>query len=181
MAKIQLYIAMSLDGYIARNDGGLDWLDGLDNPDKTDYGYGDFITGIDLIIMGRKTYDIVCGFDMPWPYKDIKTYVVSRHSQVKIKTPLTFHLDHMDSKQLDKLRNDSAKNIWLMGGGELVSAFLDLRAVDEMILCLIPVILGRGIPLFPGSSEESSWRLSEATPYKSGAVILTYHRKEEET
>lgn len=89
MKKTKLFIATSIDGYIARKDGTLDWLDAIPNPDQLDYGYYAFYETVDTILMGRKTYEEVLGFGVDWPYPDCKTYVVSSNP-VDLKTENTF-------------------------------------------------------------------------------------------
>ncbi len=174
MKKIILYIAASLDGYIARTDGSLDWLDNLDNPDKSDYGYGEFIESVDTIIMGRKTYEVVSGFDIPWPYTNKKTYVVSRSKDLRIDSPDTHLLPAISQEAINALRKESDKNIWLVGGGHLVSSFVNLHAIDEIILSLVPVVLGEGIPLFPDKSIEVHFALNDHQVFSNGLVQLHY-------
>ncbi len=172
--KIQLYIASSLDGYIAREDGSVAWLEELEGDEGTDYGYGEFIANIDMIIMGRKTYDLVLGFDMPWPYKEFETYVATSDRNLKVSTPNTHLIHDLNKKSIRELRDKSNKNIWLIGGGELVSLFLELGETDEYIICLIPRVLGKGIPLFPRDNTDTKLTLSDCKSYKSGAVMLRY-------
>ena len=81
MKKVKLYIAASIDSYIARPDGDLEWLTGFPNPSKTDYGYKDFFASVDAVIMGNRTYQDILLMDVLWPYKDKETYVVSHHAQ----------------------------------------------------------------------------------------------------
>ena len=177
MAKIRLYIAASLDGFIARENGSLDWLSNLPNPDKLDYGYGTFISEIDTVLMGRKTYDEILGFGVDWPYSDCSSYVISRSEDLKISTPNTEQLKAIDNDVLEGLKAKSKADVWLVGGGSLISTFLDLEAIDEIMLCVIPVILGSGIPLFPLNSKETALELKSTEAYSSGAVMLTYTKK----
>ncbi|NBC08920.1 MAG: hypothetical protein GVY26_17145 [Bacteroidetes bacterium] len=89
MSGIKLYIATSIDGYIARPNNQLDWLAKLPNLDKTDYGYQDFYAGIDTVVMGRKTYEEVLGFDVDWPYAECTTYVATTRKDYVLSTPNT--------------------------------------------------------------------------------------------
>lgn len=171
--KIKLFIAQSLDGYIARQDGGLDWLHAIPNPDKDDHGYGAFIAGIDLIIMGRKTYAEVLGFDVPWPYEQ-ETWVVSR-GDVATETPSTVVVNDWE-KEVRKALSEPGKDIWLVGGGQLITEFLHEGLIDEMLISIIPVILGDGIPLFPDNPLETYFELISNTSYKSGVVNISYRR-----
>lgn len=174
MTKIILYIASSLDGYIARKDGSVDWLDSLDNPENSDFGYGEFMANIDILIMGRKTYEVVVGFDMPWPYKNIKTYVVTQNRDLTIDSPDTHLLHDIDKKAIEEIRRESARNVWLVGGGSLVTTFLNYHAVDEIILSQVPIILGEGIRLFPGKSIEVPFQLTKHEVFPNGLVQLNY-------
>jgi dihydrofolate reductase len=177
MATIHLFIASSLDGYIARPDGSLDWLEGHPNPDQLDYGYMDFLAGIDTVVMGRKTYETILGFGVEWPYGECDTYVVSRQAGLNIDSPRTEHLQVLDSEAISRLRQKSQKGIWLVGGGALITAFLNLEAIDEMLISLIPVIIGEGVPLFPGNPLETKFELVRAEPFSTGVVNLQYRRK----
>ncbi len=174
---VVLYTAVTIDGYIARKNNSLDWLYGLENPNQIDHGYFEFLSGVDTIVMGRKTYEEILGFNIPWPYEAQKTYVVSTQETYKVSTPNTKLLGKLDTETVENLRGESKKNIWIVGGGELVTSLLNLGAVDTMILTLIPILLGEGIPLFPNSPKETQFTLVESTPFETGAVNLTYQRK----
>lgn len=176
-SMIQLYIAMSLDGYIAREDDSLDWLTDFPNPDKLDYGYPAFYEGIDIVVMGRKTYDEIISFGVDWPYADCTSYVISSKLGLEVKSPDTFIVNDVSKGFIQKLRNESKKNIWLVGGGGLNSHFLGLNEIDEMIITIIPVVLGKGKPLFPNAPVESNFKLKNTEALSTGAVILTYERK----
>lgn len=174
MSKIKLYIATSLDGYIAREDGSLDWLENLPNPDNTDHGYSEFYSGIDTVIMGRKTYEEILGFDVDWPYGNSLSYVVTKDKNFEIKTEKTEIVNSIDREFIQNLKKQSKEDIWIVGGGKLIARFLELNAIDEMILCMIPVILGRGIPLFPYGSSETTFRFVKSDTYNTGIVNLFY-------
>lgn len=174
MRQVKLYIAASLDGCIARNDGSLDWLTDLPGSDGSDHGYAEFYDTIDTVIMGRKTYEEVLGFDVEWPYSDGQTYVVSRSSQQKITTDNTLLLcdDIVDAVKTMKAAH--GKDIWLVGGGELVSLFLQHGLIDKIILSVAPVILGNGIQLFPNIDNEVKLNLEGVRTFSSGIATLTY-------
>lgn len=176
MSKVVLYIAASLDGYIARPDGGIDWLESLPNPDQTDHGYAAFMETISCTIMGRKTYQEVLGFNCPWPYQGIPSYIISHNPDLEISTVDTsVYSGRMDSL-ISKLKETEKKDIWLIGGGQLITSFLNEELIDRMILFQIPLILGEGIPLFPGKPRESGWKLVESQSYSTGAVCSIYDR-----
>ena len=174
MPNIHLYIAATLDGYIAREDGRLDWLDNLPNPEQSDYGFHDFFAGMDTVVMGRRTYEEILGFGVEWPYKKCISYVATRQPDYKLQTPDTELLNPLSPAAIEELRKQSKKDIWLIGGGELVTAFLDQHAIDELWLFLVPTLIGAGIPLFPGQPAETKWELLQSTPYPNGAVMLRY-------
>lgn len=176
MKKIILYSAVSLDGFIARENGELDWLDALPNPGNIDYGYGEFYSGIDTVVMGRRTYEEVLGFGVEWPYPDRKSYVVSHKTNVSIQTPNTYLLHGELTQEMEKLKNEKGKNIWLAGGGILNTSFLNADLVDEMIITVMPIIIGAGLPLFPNAPKETKFKLKRTTPFESGAVNLEYEK-----
>jgi dihydrofolate reductase len=177
MSKVILYIATSLDGFIARPDGSLDWLDALPNPDHSDHDYGKFISEIGVTIMGRATYDVVMGFSVEWPYQDIPSYVVSKNPNTQVSSPNTNLYIGEVSHLVAELKRTVDKDIWLIGGGQLITHFLSQDLVDSMILNMIPTIIGEGIPLFAPKPKESSWILKETKSFTTGVVNLTYERK----
>ena len=176
MAKVILYIACSLDGFIAKPDGNLEWLNSVPNPDNTDHGYSDFLKGISVIIMGRRTYSEVLGFGIEWPYSDKITYVVTGNDSLKIESPGTHRLCGNISESVEKIKLGTGKDIWLVGGGKLVTYFLNNNLVDKMVISFVPVILGNGIPLFPDKPEETTWNLTGTTAFSTGIVSLTYEK-----
>jgi len=176
MAKIKLYIAVSIDGYIARENGSVDWLNELPNPNQIDHGYAEFYAGIDCVIMGRKTYEEILGLDVGWPYSNCKSYIASNNLGFKIRTENTEVVDEVNSDAIEKMKVQSKKDIWLVGGGNLVTQFMNLGVIDEMIICIIPRVLGKGIRLFPDESKETKFTLSQSKSFETGAVILTYEK-----
>ena len=176
MKKVRLFIACSLDGYIARENESLDWLDAIPNPKKSDFGYGDFIAGIGEIIMGRKTYEWVARSGYPWPYED-NTYIISKKDEIEIDTPKTYLMNVDWVSKVKEMKKEEGKDIWLCGGGTLISAFLDERLIDEMILSIIPIVLGAGLPLFPGKPLETQFQLNSSKQFDSGVVNLSYRKE----
>ncbi len=177
MSRIQCYIAQSIDGYIARPKGEIDWLDIIPIPENSDLGYGEFYSNIDTVIMGRKTYDEVMGFGVPWPYADAKCYIVTSDTTYQANTPNTHLVHKIDQEFIDQLREQSNQNIWLIGGGSLVSAFMKLDALDDLLLSIIPIVLGEGISLFPDKPKETQFDLKKVDDFGNGAVMLTYSKK----
>ena len=157
MRKIILYIASSLDGYIARENGDVDWL-----PENTTSGYDEFYKTIDTVVMGKKTYEQVLTFGA-YPYKDKKSYVFTRNNEQTKDQNIEFVSD-IDKFVKENISN-SGKNIWLVGGAEIISSFLNRGFVDEIILSIIPVVLGKGITLFKNTQNEVKLELIKTTEY----------------
>lgn len=124
--------------------------------------------------MGRATYEEILGFDIPWPYPEQRCVVFSS-GQPETKSPNTAVISKIDRKVIRQLKEESEKDLWLVGGGKVISEFLKLRALDEMIITVIPRLLGHGIPLFPEGSYESELQLHHHRIVKNGVVILHYH------
>ncbi len=175
MKKIKLYIAVSLDGYIARPDGDLEWLTQFPNPDKTDYGYNELLATVDTVIMGGRTYRELLCMDIIWPYKGMDTCVISHHTWEE-KENIRFITENI-VETIVGLREKVGKDIWLVGGGEVIKLLLNHDLVDEMQICHVPLILGEGIPLFPKTSKESDWKLTGSTTYASGIIKVEYQKK----
>jgi dihydrofolate reductase len=176
MKKIKLYIAASLDGYIARPDGNLDWLTKYPMPTGTEYGYKDLMDSVDTIIMGGKTYRAVLDMDFEWPYSGKTCYIVSRRDTNLTPTEDVKFITENIVETIAELKERDGKDIWLVGGGQLVTLLLNHDLVDEMQICFIPVILGDGIPLFPKQPKESNWELTGHTAYDSGILKTDYKK-----
>ena len=177
MPDIKLFIATTIDGFIAREGGSLDWLEEMPNPEGLDYGYGDFIADIDVVVMGRTTYEEILGFGVDWPYTNCDSFVVTSDKNYKVKTDKTEVLNCIDITIIDKIKSNSKKNIWIIGGGKLISEFINLSLVDEMTLSLIPIILGKGIKLFTNNPSESNFQLLDVKSFNTGIVNLRYKKK----
>lgn len=174
MRKIKLYIAISLDGKIAKMDGDVSWLDKIPNPDKTDYGYKDFYKNIDTLLMGNKTYEIVQKFDIDNPYQGADVYVFTRNTNLKSDEVKYVSQNAVDF--VSDLKKKEGKDIWLMGGGILNTAFFNLGLIDEFLIYIMPVVIGDGIPLFGEGLKQESLQLINSTAYKSGVVELIYKK-----
>jgi dihydrofolate reductase len=176
MSKVTLYIATSLDGYIARNNGDIDWLSRVDT-EQEDYGYGAFYQSVDAIVMGRSTYEAVLKFD-EWPYSGKQTFVLTQRHLTSDRNDVVFLSDRVDTA-LFHISAQGFRHLWLVGGGVLVNAFLQHNAIDEYIISTIPIILGEGIRLFPSSSPEIALELIGSQHYPSGLLQAHYRRKGE--
>lgn len=167
--KIILYIATSLDGYIARQNGGIDWLFS-----DQEYGYTDFYKTVDTTLMGRKTYEQLLGFGK-FPYIETQNFVFSKN-RTGHDEYITYINEHI-SDFMEELRAHDGKDIWLVGGGELINYFHRKQLIDTYILSIHPVLIGRGIPLFYQSYKETRLELTGTKTYSTGLVQVTYERK----
>ncbi|RXA19809.1 dihydrofolate reductase [Methanosarcina sp. MSH10X1] len=173
MPKIKLYIACSLDGYIAREDGSIDWLTKYDNNPETDYGYSEFYSSIGTVLMGRKTYEQVLGFGN-WPYGEKKSYVFTRQSEPLRREKNVEFVSGNVGEFVRRLKGSTDKDIWLVGGSQLVKAFLEENLVEDLIVTIVPIILGSGIPLFDRIGKEIRLKTGRVEKYGNGLVGIEY-------
>ena len=174
MKKIILYIAASIDQRIAEPDGSIEWLQEFPINEKMNYGYKEFISSIDTIIMGGRTWRELSNMDAMGAYNDKMIYVVSHHNWGE-KDNIKFITENV-FEYITTLRNEPGGNIWLFGGGELISMLLAANLIDEMRITYIPVILGKGIPLFPEQPRESKWLISYNKVYANSTLTTIYQR-----
>lgn len=176
MRNIVLYIAASLDGYIARDDHSLDWLPTPDAAQNLDYGYTEFFDSIDTTIMGKRTYDIVRQHGVENPYPDKKNYVFTRSARHLSTKDIEFISGDVISFT-QKLKEQDGKDIWLVGGGDLNTLFLNYDLIDRIILAVIPTVLGGGIPLFARGGRETRFNLTQSQHWtETGVVQMTYEK-----
>ena len=179
MPDVILYIASSLDGYIARPDGGVDWLDEVaaqgDGPEE-DFGCAEFLAGIGTVLMGRVTYDQILTFGVDYPYPGTAGYVFSRTRAGQRDENVEFVEVADIPRFISRLKAASDRHIWLVGGGLLIQEFLRLDLIDRIIMTVMPVILGEGILLFPPPTPRRDLLLVESRSFSSGIVQLTYRR-----
>lgn len=176
-SKNMVFIATSLDGYISDRNGGLDWLHALPNPDNLDFGYSRFMEKIDAIVMGRVTFEAICGFDCEWPYT-IPVFVLSNtlkslpeeyHQKAEIvKGSLHEILNQIHQKGYTQLYID---------GGATVQNFLREDLIDEIIITTVPILLGGGSPLFAEVSFELEFEHLSTESYLNTMVQSHYQRK----
>ncbi len=169
--KLILYIAMSLDGYIAQPDDDLSFLSVVEKEGE-DYGYSEFIQTIDTVILGRKTYDKVLSMGIGFPHADKETYIITRTTRPD-EGLLRFYTG--DLKMLvTELKVKPGKNIFCDGGAEIVHALLREQLIDEIIVSVIPVLLGDGIRLFKEGRPEQKATLLSSKSFEKGLVQLHY-------
>ncbi len=169
-----LYIAMSLDGYIARVDNTIDWLSVVEQQGE-DYGYSDFVGSVDTVIMGRKTYEKVLTFGGEFPHKGRMCYVLSR-TQSGTNEHVTF-FNGAAADLVRKLKQKGGANIFVDGGADVVNSLMTVNLIDKFVLSVIPVFLGSGIPLFQSGRPEQLLKLTNSFTFPSGLVQLWYEKK----
>jgi dihydrofolate reductase len=167
--RCSVFIATSLDGFIARRDGGIDWLSIVERPGE-DYGYARFFADVDALIMGRRTYETARGFPS-WPYGD-KRCVVLTHSPPEARHGEQFHAGP-PAPLLARLHADGVRRAYV-DGGVVIRQFLGENLIDDITLSIIPVLLGDGIRLFDESVPARNLRLTASQAFPSGLVQLTY-------
>lgn len=164
--KIVCYIAASLDGYIAAKDDSLDWLFQVEM--EGDAGYADFMETIDTVVMGRRTYDWVMEAEKGvFPYSDKTCYVFS-HGESGSNEHVVFTAEE-PRDFVNRLKAEPGKNIWIVGGSQLLHSFLKERLMDEFIVSLAPVLIGSGIPLFQELDFEMQFELKDVE--RSGQFV----------
>lgn len=168
-ARCSVFIATSLDGFIARTDGRIDWLSIVERAGE-DYGYARFMETIDTLVVGRRTWETALGFGA-WPYAE-KRVVVLTHGN-----PTPSHGEEIYAGALgalvDRLSNEGAKRIYV-DGGDVIRQFLAAGLVDDVTLSIVPVLLGQGVPLFGATGRDVRMRLVETRGFESGLVQLAY-------
>ncbi|GAA5222435.1 dihydrofolate reductase family protein [Membranihabitans marinus] len=170
--KIILYSAVSLDGFIAREDGSYDWLHDEDYADgKEDYGYDSFLENIDTILMGFNTYKDIMSHGDVFPYHRTKNYVFTQRLDLPDDPDVEFIQDDIHEFIKD-LKSQPGKDIWLVGGGQINSILTEHNYVDEFILTYIPITLGRGIRLLHGNAFDHRYKVYHTVAYPNGFVQL---------
>lgn len=171
-AKIHLYVACSLDGLIARPDGAVDWLF-----TEGDYGYESFLSGIGTTLMGYKTFEVILGFGGVFPYQRLENIVFTR-SYDRAAHPDVRYVQEDMIGYIQKLKARSSKDIWLVGGGEMVQQCHEAGLIDEYQLAVHPVLLGEGLPLFPGLKRQQDLVLLSNKAHPKGLIQLHYRNKD---
>jgi len=171
--EITLYIATSVDGYVADEDGGVTWLEAYeaaaDDDDVEDYTA--FFDSVECLVMGATTYEQVRTFGA-WPYGDKPTYVFSHRD----RSPATDAVEFVDRSvaEFARVLKRRYEHSWLVGGAQLARAFLDAHEIDELRLSLVPVLLGDGVRLFDGATDRQELRLLDTTVRDTGIVEHRY-------
>jgi dihydrofolate reductase len=171
--KVILYIATSLDGYIAQPNDDLSFLSIVEQEGQ-DYGYADFVKTVDAVIVGRKTYDKVISMGFDFPHADKDAYIITRTARPNIGS-VKFYTDDLKSL-IDKLKSENGKNIFCDGGAEIVNELLKNNLIDEFIISVIPILVGNGTKLFKDGRPEQKLELVSVKSFDKGLTQLHYKR-----
>jgi dihydrofolate reductase len=172
--KVILYIAVSLDGYIAQPNDDLGFLSIVEQEGE-DYGYNDFIETIDAVIVGRKTYEKVISMGIDFPHADKDAYIITRTPRPQ-KGNVKFYTGQLKAL-VEKLKTEAGKNIFCDGGAEIVNELLKDDLIDEFIISIIPILLGNGTKLFKDGRPETKLELTSIKSFEKGLAQLHYQRK----
>lgn len=172
----KVFIATSLDGFIADKNGGLDWLHAIPNPDNLDMGYPDFVAQIDALVMGRNTFETVCGFDVDWPYQKPVFVLSNSLNEIPEKyADKAFLVKGSITEILQEIHQRGYPRLYI-DGGRTIQNFLAEDLIDSMIITTIPKLLGGGIPLFSEMTKELDFECVGSTVFSNGIVQSTFRR-----
>ncbi|MBP2099359.1 dihydrofolate reductase family protein [Enterococcus rivorum] len=173
--EVILYIATSLDGYIAEEDGKIDFLNNVEVTEE-DTSYEELLEKIDTVIMGRTTYHQVTTELAPdnYPYEKQTSYIITHHPEANTETII--YTKDSPVKLVEKLKEESGKAIWIVGGGSIVAPLVEANLIDTYIIATLPIVLGKGIPLFPAFKGPVQLKIDQVYE-KNGMVYTTYSKK----
>jgi len=169
--KVILYIAMSLDGYIASPDNGLEFLSMVEEKDQ-DYSYKDFVNTVDTVIVGRKSYEKVLSMGMDYPLSNKDLYIITRTPRPAVGST-KFYTGNLKELVLN-LKSQKGKSIYVDGGAEIANEMMMDNLIDEFYISIIPILLGNGISLFNNSRPQLPLKLVSTKSYNKGLVQLHY-------
>ncbi len=169
--NVILYIGTSIDGFIANDDGTLEWLETTEV--EGDSGYNSLLNRIDTVVMGKGTYDTIRGFDIDYPYSDYKNYVFSKF--VSGSDEYASFINKDVEAFINNLKQQPGKDIWLIGGGKLAREFFKGNLIDEFQLAIAPIILGKGISLYNGDDITQKYSLMKTE--KLGQLAMLHYKK----
>ena len=171
-----VYIATSLDGYIATKEGDIDWLHSIPNPDNSDCGFGDFMSGIDALVMGRNTFEKVCSFDCPWPYSK-PVFVLSKSlKQIPERFRDKAELITGSPEEICHSLRQKGFNHLYIDGGLTIQSFLQADLIDNLIITRLPIVLGDGIALFGPLTEPLDFEHLQ-TEVLLNALVKSHYRR----
>lgn len=170
MRQVVLFIASSLDGYIAKTNGDIDWLF-----TDQDYGYSDFFALVDTVLMGRRTYEQILAFG-EYPYVGTQGFVFSRTCSEERDKNVNFISSDL-TNFIEGLKSGTGKDIWLVGGASIIQLCLQHDLIDKFVISIHPVILGDGIPLFRAPLPIRDLNFQHCQSFDTGLLQLTYVRR----
>ena len=171
--KVILYIATSLDGYIAKPNDDLGFLSIVEQEGQ-DYGYADFVSTVDAVIVGRRTYDKVISMGFEFPHADKDAYIITRTPRPTIGS-VKFYTGDLKAL-IEKLKSENGKNIFCDGGAEIVNQLLQYDLIDEFIISVIPILVGNGTKLWNDGRPEQKLELVSTKQFEKGLTQLHYRR-----
>jgi dihydrofolate reductase len=171
--KVIVHIATSADGYIARSDGALEWLTSRPAP-KGFYGMNDFMMSVDTKVLGRKTYEVSRRMGAKFD-SQCRNIVFSSHPRPGDAPSGVEFVNDAIAPFVSRLRAQPGKDIWIMGGGEIIASFLDAQGIDEFVISVVPVFIGDGIPLIGRRHRHIPLELHALERFEDGVVQLHYH------
>jgi len=176
LRKVVLFIAMSLDGYIADSHGGTGWLEGQVSGENDMVSYEAFIRNVDTVIMGANTYRQLVTELSPneWPYSDFTSYIIT-HAPKQSTDKIRFTDEH-PCQLVSRLKNKTGKDIWICGGASIVKQLMQADLIEQYYINVIPTILGNGLRLFDTFEKEIKLRLIKTRSY-NGITDLVYERR----
>ena len=179
-SRVTIHMAASLDGFIARKDGRVDWLETADEfagGDTLEAGFVEaFLQTIDCYVMGSRTYETALGFEakgLGWPYGDKPTFVLTRRDLPRTRDTVELYSGDLSQLVNERLR-PMFRSIWFVGGGAVSGECLRLGLADEVRYSILPILIGDGIPFFEKLDRAIALHLAEVKAYKSGMVELCY-------
>lgn len=173
MRKLKLYIAISLNGYITKSDHTVDWLDKIPTPDGEDYGYVDFYNSCGATLMGNNTYKFILNSGHDFPYAATDNYVFTRNGELANNKDVTY-ISEKPIEFVQSLKKEEGKDIWLIGGGQLNTLFLDHQLIDEIWIHIMPILLEEGIKLTETLSKDVLLDLISSKAYSSGVMEMKF-------
>ena len=171
--SISLYVSSTLDGFIARADGAIDWLTRIDDND-TDYGYAELNESVDGILMGSTTFEMIQALG-PWPYTEKPTFIFTNRT-LRASTGNIYSVSGDPLQVIGSKAFSQFGKLWLVGGSALIGSFLKRNLIDDYIITILPVVLGQGLRLFTSPVPEQWLTMVSCTQYDRGVLQVRYAR-----
>lgn len=177
MAKTSYYFALSLDGYIARSDGRVDWLDSYFGDYDTPYDFKNYMKTVSAVVMGRKTFE-KCLELGPLPVGGNPAFVYTQDLTYQTDLSGVTVIHHDVAQHIQQLREKETERIWVLGGGVLAAFMLEHGLLDEIVMSVVPVTIGSGIPWLTSFNKDQAWNLAEHYVLPNGMVQLIYRTEQ---